>query len=130
VANQTSRGVRELSRLTAAREVSTNGRAALAWETSLSSLTDDPGDGRSRRRIVAEIAFLAGAVGVLDLLAAPDRADAAASKLPQKAVAYQPTPKGKFRCDGCIQWEPPHGCKVVAGVIDPAGWCSVFAPKA
>jgi hypothetical protein len=51
------------------------------------------------------------------------------TKLPQKAVAYQPTPKGKSRCDGCIQWEPPHGCKVVAGVIDPAGWCSVFAPK-
>lgn len=92
--------------------------------------TDERAEGRSRRRIVSEIALLTGAAGVLDLLGAPRRAEAAVTKLPQKAVAYQPTPKGKFRCDGCIQWEPPRGCKIVAGVIEPAGWCSVFAPKA
>ena len=99
-------------------------------ETSLSRHIDDRSQGRSRRRIITEIAFFAGAAGVVDILGATRRAEAAVTKLPQKAVAYQPTPKGKSRCDGCIQWQPPQGCKIVAGVIDPAGWCSVFAPKA
>jgi hypothetical protein len=94
----------------------------------LSRRIDDRAQSHSRRRIVAQITF-AGAVGVVDIFGATRRAGAAVTKLPQKAVAYQPTPKGRSRCDGCIQWEPPHGCKVVAGVIDPAGWCSVFAPK-
>ena len=95
----------------------------------MSGHIEDRSQGHSRRRIVAEIALLAGAVGVLDILAASSRANSATSKLPQNAVAYQPTPKGKSRCDVCIQWEPPHDCKIVAGVINPAGWCSVFAPK-
>ena len=50
-------------------------------------------------------------------------------KLPQQAVAYQPTPKGKLRCDNCNQWQPPNACRTVAGVIDPAGWCTIYKAK-
>ena len=56
-------------------------------------------------------------------------AAAAAHKLPQQAVAYQPTPKGKLRCDNCNQWQPPNACKTVSGVIDPAGWCTLYKPN-
>lgn len=54
---------------------------------------------------------------------------AANAKMSQDFAAYQTTPKGKARCDACTQWEAPHGCKVVAGVISPIGWCSLFAAK-
>ena len=55
---------------------------------------------------------------------------AAATKLPQKAVHYQPQPKGKARCDTCLQWQAPKACKLVAGDIAPSGWCSLYAHKA
>ena len=53
----------------------------------------------------------------------------ASTKVSQKAVSYRPTPSGKARCDNCLQWEAPAGCKVVSGTISPAGWCSIYAPK-
>jgi hypothetical protein len=54
---------------------------------------------------------------------------AAAHQLPQQAVAYQPTPKGKLRCDNCTQWQPPNACKTVTGVIAAAGWCTLYKPN-
>jgi len=56
-------------------------------------------------------------------------AAAAAHKLPQQAVSYQATPKGKLRCDNCNQWQAPNACKTVIGVIDPAGWCTLYKPS-
>jgi hypothetical protein len=53
----------------------------------------------------------------------------AASKESQKAARYQPTPKGKLRCDGCSQWRGPNACVLVDGDISPAGWCILYAPK-
>lgn len=53
----------------------------------------------------------------------------AATKMAQKAVSYQDTPKGRARCDNCAQWQPPSSCKLVTGTINPAGWCTVYAPK-
>jgi hypothetical protein len=54
---------------------------------------------------------------------------AARAKMPQQTVHYQTTPRGAARCDGCAQWQPPAACKMVAGVIAPAGWCSIYAPR-
>ena len=53
----------------------------------------------------------------------------ASSKMSQKDVQYQAKPKGAARCDGCIQWQPPAACKLVTGIISPAGWCAIYAPK-
>jgi hypothetical protein len=53
----------------------------------------------------------------------------AQAKVPQKAVAYQSTPKGTQRCDGCNNFQAPSGCKLVDGEISAQGWCSLFMKK-
>lgn len=84
----------------------------------------------SRRRVLRGAVFAAAGGAVVGGVLTAAAATAAAHKLPQQAVAYQPTPKGKLRCDNCNQWEPPNACKTVAGVISPAGWCTIYKPKA
>jgi hypothetical protein len=53
----------------------------------------------------------------------------AQAKVPQKTAAYQDKPKGDQRCDGCTNFQPPNGCKLVEGEISPQGWCSLFTKK-
>ena len=81
--------------------------------------------GFSRRRLLRGAAFAAAGSAFAGELIAGSAA-AAPHKLPQQAVAYQATPKGKLRCDNCNQWQPPNACKTVTGVIDPAGWCTLY----
>jgi hypothetical protein len=80
---------------------------------------------QSRREILSKLAVIAGGGAVIAAVAAAP----AAAKVSPKDVGYQPTPKGAARCDNCIQWEPPHACKLVSGVISPSGWCSIWAHK-
>ncbi len=54
----------------------------------------------------------------------------AQEKIAQKIVQYQDTPKNDQKCSGCVNWEAPNACKIVAGTINPEGWCIAFAPKA
>jgi hypothetical protein len=83
---------------------------------------------QSRRAFLRGVAQVGGAGFITAAtLAAP--AGAAAKKLPQKAAAYQPTPKGKQRCDNCAQWQSPAACKIVDGAIAPSGWCDLYGPK-
>jgi len=92
--------------------------------------TVQPGeDDRSRRRVFTDIAVLFAATGALAASLLLPRRAVAQSRMPQKAVAYQDQPKGEARCDTCVQWRPPGGCKTVEGVISPEGWCNVYAPK-
>lgn len=77
----------------------------------------------SRRRFLYTAAK-GGAVLGAALIASP--ADA---KVPPTAVNYQPTPKGKARCDNCVNWQPPSSCKFVDGAIRPSGWCSLYRRK-
>jgi len=82
----------------------------------------------SRRGLFRGGAVLAGG-GILlgaGLMATP----AAATQLDQKVAGYQDKPRGKQQCDNCRQWAPPASCKIVKGVIAPAGWCTLYAPKA
>lgn len=58
-----------------------------------------------------------------------NRVAAAQTKVAQKIVAYQDTPKGALRCDNCAQFEAPSSCKVVDGTISPSGWCKVYVKK-
>jgi hypothetical protein len=53
----------------------------------------------------------------------------AQQKAAKKLVKYQEMPKGSQECDRCLQFLPPDGCKLVAGKINPKGWCQLFAPK-
>ena len=47
-------------------------------------------------------------------------------KLAQRAVAYQPTPRGDQRCDNCTLFEAPNACRSVAGTVAPEGWCRIY----
>ena len=53
----------------------------------------------------------------------------AQQKATQQMVQYQQTPKNNQECDGCLHFEPPTSCKMVAGKINPKGWCALYAPK-
>jgi hypothetical protein len=53
----------------------------------------------------------------------------AASKMSQKTVSYQPTPKGNRQCANCLNFEAPASCKLVDGTISPSGWCTIYITK-
>lgn len=80
----------------------------------------------SRRDFLFVAAAGGGAVVGATLL--PARASAA-TKMPQKAVSYQATPKGKARCDNCSLFEGPSACKLVDGPIAASGWCVLYKVK-
>jgi hypothetical protein len=54
---------------------------------------------------------------------------AQAAKLAQNIVQYQETPKNGAMCSGCVNFIAPNACKIVAGTINPNGWCVAYAPK-
>lgn len=57
--------------------------------------------------------------------------------LSKAAVGYQDVPSNGKVCAACVYFEfypatstgPASRCKLVAGLINPAGWCEVWAPK-
>jgi len=68
----------------------------------------------------------------LAVLAAGGVATAASAqdeKLAQNVVQYQQTPKDGAKCSTCVNWVAPNSCKIVAGTINPEGWCVAYAPK-
>jgi len=84
--------------------------------------------GVSRRRLLRDAGAAAGGAAILAATAfAPQRADA--GNMTQQAAGYQPTPKDGKRCDGCSLFQAPSSCKLVAGTIDPAGWCRFWVKK-
>jgi len=54
----------------------------------------------------------------------------AQEKLAQNLVQYQETPKDGHMCSTCVNYVEPNGCKIVAGNINPNGWCVAWGPKA
>ena len=60
---------------------------------------------------------------------------AAAAKLSKDDVQYRDRPRDGKDCDDCIQFVPgptpkaAGSCKVVAGSINPHGYCLAFTPK-
>jgi len=82
----------------------------------------------TRRALIARLA-LAGAVAS-GMAVAARRATAATAKLSPREIGYQASPKGPARCELCVNWQAPNGCKLVAGPISPSGWCGLFVRKA
>ncbi len=67
-------------------------------------------------------ALVAGAaVGACSTLGLP--------KVSKADAAYRDAPNGKQRCNGCIHFEPPNRCTVVAGDISPHGWSRYYLAK-
>lgn len=80
----------------------------------------------SRRDLLVVAAAGTGAIIGASVATTPALA---ASKIPQNAVKYQPTPKGAERCDNCAFWQPPASCKLVQDPIAASGWCTLYKKK-
>lgn len=80
----------------------------------------------SRRDFLFVAAVGSGALVGAGIMGTPAYAS---NKIPQKAVSYQPTPKGNQRCDACALWQGSSSCKLVDGSIAPAGWCTLYKKK-
>lgn len=71
-------------------------------------------------------------------LAALKPANAAPAPLDKAAVGYQDVPSGGHVCAQCVYFifkpataaGPQSQCQLIAGNINPAGWCDLWAPKA
>jgi len=92
-------------------------------------MTKDRTPHYSRRGALrAGLAIVAGA-GAAGAALAQEKLAQATEKVAQTLVQYQQTPKDGAKCSQCVNWQPPNSCKVVAGTINPEGWCVAFAPK-
>lgn len=84
--------------------------------------------GRVSRRSAmgAVMAVVAGGV-MAPLARAQDAEDQ--PKLDRKLTHYQYHPNAEgSHCSICSNFIAPAACKVIAGVIDPNGYCLAFAP--
>jgi High potential iron-sulfur protein len=80
----------------------------------------------SRRAVLpVMIGSLAGA----GLLLGGGQAARAQPKTSKKVAKYQDHPNKGQHCKLCRYFQPPHSCQLVAGTINPNGWCSFFAKK-
>ena len=76
----------------------------------------------SRRRFLGH-----AALGSLSAAVASRAAPASAQQLAQAQVAYQDQPNEGKRCELCIHFSKPNGCKLVSGPISPQGWCRLYS---
>jgi hypothetical protein len=79
----------------------------------------------SRRSMLRDVTLGSAALLAATFVAQP----AIAGIMTQQAAGYQKTPKDGKRCDGCSLFQAPSSCKLVAGTIDPAGWCRFWVKK-
>ncbi len=95
-----------------------------------------PQDERATRRRILKAGLAAvggvvaaGAAQAAETAMTPKPQKLAQEKIAQAQVQYQKTPKDGQKCSICVNFEAPASCKIVAGTIDPDGWCIAFAPK-
>ncbi len=90
----------------------------------LAIMTTRHEDEATRRQVLrAGLAAVGGVVAV----GATARAQ---EKISQAQVQYQQSPKDGQHCSICVNFQAPASCAIVAGKINPDGWCIAFAPKA
>jgi hypothetical protein len=83
----------------------------------------------SRRALLRGVVTATSGIAVLATAIGETRTAEAQAKMTQQVVAYQPSPKNGEACSTCTQFEPPNACKIVEGVISPAGWCKLYVKK-
>ena len=77
----------------------------------------------SRRNILRAGAAIVAAGVVVKHAAAED-------KIEKSLVGYQDKPNANGQhCSVCANFQAPASGAIVAGTIDPNGWCGAFAPK-
>ncbi len=81
------------------------------------------GTGTSRRDMLRMGVMIVAGVAVASGARAEDE------KIAQELVQYQNMPKDGQKCNMCAQWVEPNACKIVAGNINPNGYCVAYAPK-
>jgi hypothetical protein len=70
---------------------------------------------------------LAAIAGTVSFVPAGAQAEPPPLRPVSKAEAkYRPTPNGMFACANCTFFIKPRACKIVAGDINPYGWCKFF----
>jgi hypothetical protein len=90
----------------------------------LAIMTTRHDDDATRRQVLrAGLAAVGGVVAV----SAGARAQ---EKISQAQVQYQQSPNNGQHCSICVNFQAPASCAIVAGKINPDGWCIAFAPKA
>lgn len=72
--------------------------------------------------------IIVGGSIVIAAISAPSPS-AANTKVPKSQAGYKNVPRGSARCEACIQYVAPAGCKIVDGEISPTGSCDFFAPR-
>jgi High potential iron-sulfur protein len=86
-------------------------------------VSEDRSTPKSRRAVLqgAGLAALAAPVALSQ--------SRAQDKLQPAMVLYQAMPKDGQQCSGCLHFQAPNACAIVAGEIKPDGWCAVWAKK-
>lgn len=85
----------------------------------------DANEQLSRRTLISAVCAAAPAI-IAVAAAGPAAAQAGQRKMAQRAVAYQPTPRGDQQCSNCTLFEAPNGCRSVAGTVAAEGWCRIY----
>ena len=87
-------------------------------------MNDDDALKASRRNILRAGAAIVAASVVAKHAAADD-------KIEKSLVGYvdKSTDPAGNHCSICANFQAPASCAIVAGVINPNGWCGAFAPK-
>lgn len=80
-------------------------------------------DQRMTRRKMLGIAT----AGMALVAAFPMQAEAA--KATKSQASYQDSPKHGQHCALCRYFQKPNSCQLVAGTINPNGWCKFFNAK-
>jgi hypothetical protein len=91
---------------------------------AMSEETKGPSEDVSRRLVLRTTVVTLGAAAT----ATNPKPASAIVKISKAAVAYQDHPQGDKRCEKCLHFQPPNGCKLVDGPIDPKGFCRIFTP--
>jgi hypothetical protein len=89
------------------------------------SVSEDLSNQKSRRAVLQTAMLTAGGLAAI----VPVTHAQAQDKLQGSMVMYQPTPKDGQQCSGCLHFQPPRACAIVAGDIAPTGYCAVWAKK-
>ena len=79
----------------------------------------------SRRRLLVRAATVFAGMAAVVALPPPVRAKAAKGDF-----LYQDQPHDGKRCELCIHFLKPSGCKLVTGPISAQGWCRLFSATA
>lgn len=85
-----------------------------------------PSTDLSRRKLLRSITLAVGGAAAFGAIVTSQQAEAA---MTQAAAGYQTTPKDGHSCSNCAVFVAPSSCKLVAGTINPSGWCRFYSPK-